>query len=313
MKRLLYSHKSDIDGMGSVILSKIAFGEIEYKLCKNVNDLSEVLEKDFRNGALYEYDSIYITDLSPRKDLIEEILKDEELNGKVFLFDHHETAFNNGYNDLENVLVRVQDEKGKSCATQIFYEFLVNSKHIESKRKLEDFVELVRREDIYEWKKYNDQKAHDLAILFNEIGIEKYIEQMANKLKENQDEPFEYSEDELLSIENKKKVTLSNVQNFVSKLKVIEVDSFKVGVCFIIYEYRNEVAEYLMIDNEYDLDCVAMFAFENNQISLRSIKDNNSARIVAEKYGGGGHDKAAAMPITNEIREKIINAVFDNN
>jgi nanoRNase/pAp phosphatase (c-di-AMP/oligoRNAs hydrolase) len=67
-----------------------------------------------------------------------------------------------------------------------------------------------------------------------------------------------------------------------------------------------------MEKNEFDLDCVAMFAFENNQISLRSIKDNSSARIVAEKYGGGGHDKAAAIPITDEMRSKIIGSVFNN-
>ena len=39
MKRLLFSHKSDVDGMGEVILSLIAFGSIDYILCKNVKEL----------------------------------------------------------------------------------------------------------------------------------------------------------------------------------------------------------------------------------------------------------------------------------
>ena len=312
MKRLLYSHRSDIDGMGSVILSKIAFDEIDYTLCKNIADLSDTLKEDYEAGKLYEYDTIYITDLSPRKELLEQILNDGKLKGKVYLFDHHETAYNSGYNDLENVTVIVQNEEGKKCATQIYYEFLLDVGFLNNTKAAEQFVELVRREDIYEWKKYNDMKAHDLAILFNEIGIEKYIETMTKKLAEKPDCDFEFSEEEQEAISHKKKVTLANVQNFVSKLKVIDVDGFKVGVCFIIYEYRNEVAEYLMEKNEFDLDCVAMFAFENNQISLRSIKDNSSARIVAEKYGGGGHDKAAAIPITDEMRSKIIGSVFNN-
>lgn len=310
MRRLLYSHKSDIDGMGSVILSKIAFEEIDFTLCKNIADLSDTLEIDYARGKLYEYDTIYITDLSPRKELLEKILEDEQLKGKVYLFDHHETAYDNGYNNLENATVIVADDDGKKCATQIYYEFLLDVGFLNNSKAIEQFVELVRREDIYEWKKYNDQKAHDLAILFNEIGIEKYIESMTSKLLEKPDDDFEFSENELDSITHKKQVTRENVLNFVSKLKVIEVDNYKVGVCFIIYEYRNEVAEYLMEENKFDIDCVAMFAFENNQISLRSIKDNSSARIVAEKYGGGGHDKAAAMPITDEVREKIIKAVF---
>ena len=312
MKRLLYSHRSDIDGMGSVILSKIAFDEIDYTLCKNIADLSDTLKEDYETGKLYEYDTIYITDLSPRKELLEQILNDGKLKGKVYLFDHHETAYNSGYNDLENVTVIVQNEEGKKCATQIYYEFLLDVGFLNNTKAAEQFVELVRREDIYEWKKYNDMKAHDLAILFNEIGIEKYIETMTKKLAEKPDSDFEFSEEEQEAISHKKKVTLANVQNFVSKLKVINVDGFKAGVCFIIYEYRNEVAEYLMEKNEFDLDCVAMFAFENNQISLRSIKDNSSARIVAEKYGGGGHDKAAAIPITDEMRSKIIGSVFNN-
>ena len=55
-----------------------------------------------------------------------------------------------------------------------------------------------------------------------------------------------------------------------------------------------------------------MFAFENNQISLRSIKDNSSARIIAEKFGGGGHDKAAAIGLSDEIKDKIVYSVFEN-
>ena len=108
MKRFLYSHKSDIDGMGSVILSKIAFDEeIDFTLCKNIADLSDTLEIDYASGKLYEYDTIYITDLSPRKELLEKILNDERLKGKVYLFDHHETAYNSGYNNLENATVIV--------------------------------------------------------------------------------------------------------------------------------------------------------------------------------------------------------------
>ena len=33
MKVLIFSHKNDIDGMGNVILAKLAFQEVDYKLC----------------------------------------------------------------------------------------------------------------------------------------------------------------------------------------------------------------------------------------------------------------------------------------
>mgnify|MGYP006990151888 FL=1 len=34
MKILLFTHKSDIDGMGNVVLAKLAFEEVDYVLCE---------------------------------------------------------------------------------------------------------------------------------------------------------------------------------------------------------------------------------------------------------------------------------------
>ena len=53
MKRLLFSHKSDIDGMGEVILSLIAFNEIDYILCTNVSDLEKRFLDEYDSGNLY--------------------------------------------------------------------------------------------------------------------------------------------------------------------------------------------------------------------------------------------------------------------
>ena len=37
MKVLLFTHKSDIDGMGNAVLAKIAFAEVDYVLCETYN------------------------------------------------------------------------------------------------------------------------------------------------------------------------------------------------------------------------------------------------------------------------------------
>ena len=50
MNRLLFSHKSDIDGMGEVILSLMAFGSIEYILCKNVKELEDKFLHAYENN-----------------------------------------------------------------------------------------------------------------------------------------------------------------------------------------------------------------------------------------------------------------------
>ena len=309
MKRLLFTHVADIDGMGGAILSKLAFDNIDIIYCKNPSDLNNKIIENYENDNLYNYDLIYNSDLSPSRELLEKLFSDDKLSKKIYLFDHHETAYDAGLNDFDNCTVRVKDDRGISCATQIYYEFLINNNYLKQTNLLDQFVELVRLEDTYEYKKYNRNDAHDLAILFNAIGKDEYIDRMINKINNNDN--FFFDNYELEMINNKKEMTIKEVESFLKYLKVLTIEEFKVGICFIKYEYRNEVCEYL-INHNSDLDCIAMFAFENNQISLRSIKDNSSARIIAEKFGGGGHDKAAAIGLSDEIKDKIVYSVFEN-
>ncbi len=309
MKRLLFTHVADIDGMGGAILSKLAFDNIDIIYCKNPSDLNNKIIENYENDNLYNYDLIYISDLSPSRELLEKLFSDDKLSKKIYLFDHHETAYDAGLNDFDNCTVRVKDDRGISCATQIYYEFLINNNYLKQTNLLDQFVELVRLEDTYEYKKYNRDDAHDLAILFNAIGKDEYIDRMINKINNNDN--FFFDDYELEMINNKKEITIREVESFLKYLKILTIEGFKVGICFIKYEYRNEVCEYL-INHNSDLDCIAMFAFENNQISLRSIKDNSSARIIAEKFGGGGHDKAAAIGLSDEIKDKIVYSVFEN-
>ncbi|MBR3512761.1 MAG: hypothetical protein IKN74_07410 [Clostridia bacterium] len=310
MKVILFSHESDIDGMGEVILSKLVFEDLEYILCKNVADLNRKIMEEYTKGKLYNADIIYITDLSLDEKEANIIFSDEKLKGKVFLFDHHKTAYESGLTNYPNVTVRVDDEKGISCATQLFYEYLIKENLIKQSKKLDEFVELVRREDTYEWKKYGDKKAHDLSILFNSLGYEMYIDRIYEKLKDEKTEEFDFTQEELNAIKRKKKETEEKVKNYIKDLKIIDIDGIKVGVCFIGYEFRNAVADYIIDTKVYDIDTVAMIALDNNQISFRCIHGGNYARIVAEKFGGGGHDKAAAVPITKDIKDKIIDLIF---
>ena len=324
MNRLLFSHKSDIDGMGEVILSLMAFGSIEYILCKNVKELEEKFLHAYENNILKRYDEIYITDLSLSPNAIEKVMSDEDIKNKLYIFDHHETAFANGLNNYPNFTIRVEDSIGKSCATQIFYEYLIQNNFLQKNNILDQFVEMTRREDTYEWKKLNDQKSHDLAILFNQVGCTQYIDLMRKKLTSGINTQFEFDNFEIELIEQKKQDNKEKVINFVKQIRIKEVTLedgriAKVGVCFITYEYRNEVADFIkfrqFVDNDinpeiFDIDVVAMIATENNQISLRGIKPNGLARIIAEMYGGGGHDDAAAIPIKEELYLRLIDQIF---
>ena len=44
MRILLFTHKSDIDGLGNVVLAKLAFEEVDYVLTETYNLQTEILE-----------------------------------------------------------------------------------------------------------------------------------------------------------------------------------------------------------------------------------------------------------------------------
>ena len=307
MEVLLFTHKSDIDGMGNAILSKLAFDNVEYILCKNIHDIEKKVANAYQKGTLINYDKIYITDLSISQTLTDTLYNDIDLKNKVFIFDHHASALNNNITKYNNVNIIIKDNNKLTCATEIFYKYLIANKYLTKNKILDDFVELIRKEDTYDWKRTNNIKAHDLALLYQSLGPDNFINNMTKKIKNNIE--FNYTEEEIKRINENKKDIKNNINNYLETLEIIEIDKYKVGVCFINYEYRNEVADYLL-DIKTDIDVVAMIALDNSGISLRSIKDQKAARIIAEKYKGGGHDSAANIPITKVKRRSIINTIF---
>ena len=310
MKRLLFTHGADIDGMGSAVLSKLAFEDIDIIYARNVSDLDTKFKEEYESGRLFNYDVIYITDLSLKMDIANIVFNDERISSKLFIFDHHETALASGLNDFANCSVIVEKDGIKSCGTEIFYWYLLDNGYISKTVALDEFVEKVRREDNWEWEKYNDPSAHDLAILFNAIGINRFVEAISDLLKIEKDS-FILSDVLVSEISNKKEKIRLAVESSKRFVRKEIIDGIKTLIVFINYEYRNDVGDYFKKNNEDDFDVVAMIALDNDQISIRSLKPNNYARILAEKYDGGGHDTAAAIPLDYNNKSKIVDTLFN--
>ena len=309
MKRLLFTHGADIDGMGNAILAKLAFENIDIIYARNVSDLETKFLNEYNSGNLYNYDIVYITDLSLKKEIADKVYSDDKLKDKLYIFDHHETALASGLNEYNNTNVHVELNGIKTCGTELYYNYLKDNGYLEDSTAISEFVEKVRREDNWEWEKYNDILAHDLAILFNAVGINRFVDSMVALLKEEKDS-FELNENLSNEVNNKKekiKLAIESSKRFVRKELI---DGIKTLIVFITYEYRNDVADYFKKNNDIDYDVVAMIALDNDQISIRSLKSNNYARILAEKYGGGGHDTAAAIPLDYNNKSKIVDTLF---
>ena len=304
MKILLFTHKNDIDGMGNVILSKLAFSNVEYVLCETF-DLNYKVNEFINTNKIYEYDKIFITDLCLSEELLCLINKDENLKNKLQIIDHHKTYDTEKYTKYPFVKVKIKNDKGLCCGTSLFYEYLIDNKFLVQNSIVDEFVELTRLHDTWEWKNiYNNEKARDLAILFDSLGTEGYINFIYEKL--NTEQEFNFNNIETILINNKKLVINDAIEGYLKNIYYREILGMKAGIIFINYEFRNEIAEYLR-ENKYDIDFVMMISLDRSVISYRSVKENASVRKVAEYYNGKGHDAAATNPITPHHKEMILN------
>ncbi len=305
MKALIFSHKSDIDGMGSIILARLAFPVVDYCLCETFN-LPNEINKYYENKEIYTYDFIFVTDMWLDDEVLTKIANDIKLQNKFYLFDHHASALENrSYNF---VTIKIKDERGLLCGTSLFYDYLIQNKFLNTNQATEEFVELTRKYDTWEWHDlYNEERPHELSLLFDSLGCESYIELMTNKLKECK--RFNFTKTEKLLIDNKKEEILEKIINYSQNIFYNKVLGLKAGIIFISYEYRNDLAEYLR-QNNFALDFVMLIAMDYRAISYRRINPDVNVRKIAEYFGGKGHDAAASSPISEKVKTQIINCLI---
>ena len=306
MKVLLFTHKSDIDGMGNAVLAKLSFDEVDYVLCETFNLQNEVA-KYYGSGSIYGYDKVFVTDLWLEEPMLSKVANDEKLKNKFFVFDHHKTALESNSNNYPFTTIRISDEHGLCSGTSLFYEYLVNNGLIDSNiHKIGEFSELTRRYDTWEWKtKYNDETSHELSLLFDSVGCDGYIKLMFEKLSNPVDEKFQFSKLERMLIDNKINQIQEKLSNYAQKVNYKEVLGLKAGIVFIDYEYRNDLAEYFKQEN-FDMDFAMLIALDYGTISYRSVRDDVNVRLIAEAMGGKGHDKAASSPISESQKKELI-------
>ena len=312
-KVIIFSHGSDIDGVNCVVLANTAFDSVTHVLAPNPNSLEEKFRSYLESGKLNNYDYIFVTDLAlfnPSLDMV----ANSSLKDKTFVFDHHKSSLEDGSNKYPFTTVIVEEDGVKTCGTKLFYNFLVKNNFLKKCDILDEFVELTRLEDVWEWKKVNNPKAHELAILFNEITVPKYIEWMNKKVET--EEHFNFNEIENFVIENKKEKYMQNVEKLWNSKEIFEDENGnKIAVILSPYEYRNELGEYGRTHDNEGIKYVVVIAFdtaENGQKSYRSVDTTIDVGKIAEAHNGRGHFAAAGVNITNEQKRKVMDYIINS-
>ncbi|WP_040208713.1 DHH family phosphoesterase [Neobacillus jeddahensis] len=296
----------DLDGLGCGLIAKIAFGEkanVFYSSYRNLNQRVD----SFISHPGNNHEDVYITDLAVN-EVIEKKLEERFQHGRhIQMIDHHVTAMHFNQYKWGKVLPEYENGK-KTCATSLFYDFLIEQEMMDRNHALEEFIELVRQYDTWEWDENNNVAAKRLNDLFYIMNREQFEEEMLKRLTENKDS-FRLTDTEnmILDIEEQKinRYIHSKSRQIVQTI----VDDYFVGIVHA-EQYLSELGNAL--NNIYPhLDMIVLMNVSGKKMGFRTIHEEVNVAEFAQKYGGGGHPKASGSEMTKEAFETFIVNVFD--
>jgi uncharacterized protein len=296
---------SDLDGVGCGLVAKLAFGDtVDVSYCSYRN-LNERVEKYIENSENNEA-KVYITDLAVN-DKNEKALEKRYKAGRyIQMVDHHKTAMH--FNKYDWGFVQAEYDSGKkTCATSLYYEFLLEKNLIEKSKGLEEFIELVRLYDTWEWESENRIEAKRLNDLFFIIGIEEFEAKMLERLQNNRDSfTLTEAEEFLLDTEDKKIERYINSKN--RQIVQTFIEDYCVGIVHA-EQYLSELGNALAKLNPH-LDLIALLNVGTKKIGLRTIYDEVDVSEFAKRFGGGGHPKASGCSMGDTAFELFVKNTF---
>ncbi|WP_028559831.1 DHH family phosphoesterase [Paenibacillus pinihumi] len=298
----LFTH-TDLDGVGCAVVAWHAFGtavDIEYCDYPNVNEKVAAFLDD--PGQLGLYDEVFITDISVNEEVAEHIDADNSLTARKWrLLDHHATAeWLNRY-EWATVLVEVYEYHSDSTVKQSGAHMLYWRTEGDFISEIEPFIAAVRSYDTWDWTKTGDTAAKDLNDLFWLIGRDRFLERFVADLSVTLTE----SERMLLDIERERIDRYK--ESKLHQVTVKQIGGYTVGIVFAD-RYQSEVGSYIVMERA-DIDFVAMID-PARSVSYRSADGRTDVGLFAKSRGGGGHKHAAGSPVTDELRQAIIDTIF---
>ena len=311
MKILIYSHSKDIDGLGSIILGKLAFNSFDYELFPSPKELCDRVLEDLKSNKYSSFDKVFITDLTLPEPAISLFDANEFIKNKIAIFDHHHSAIINGYNLYDFSHIKVVDDNGMlTCGTRLFYEHLVNNGYLTPTNVLNDLVEKIRLEDTWDWKKAGSigVEAHNLAILHSKLGNELFISEMLNSINKSGDK-LQLSTKNIQIIEATKQENEKIINALLDQMEYFTDESNnKYGIVLGTHDYVNDLAQKIRdLQNPNDIDYIIVVSLESNSRSYRSIDYQNfNVATIAINHGGGGQFGAAGAGITEEQKAKAL-------
>lgn len=207
-----------------------------------------------------------------------------------------------GLDDFYFSRIFVYNDRGKlTCATELIQEFFKTLGGT-STLSLDEYVELVRQYDTWDWTKTNNLLSRDMNVLYMTYPKEDFYNNVMDKIKTSFKIILNDTDKLLLRIEHKRNEDYIN-----EKLKNVHYKTILGYNCAIVFAEKNvnEIAQKLYSDDSTDIAIIVRDIY----ISYRTNK-NIDLNKFAIKFGGGGNEKTSGSPISKELREAFIECIF---
>ena len=311
LSSVLFTH-TDLDGAGCAVLYRLACKTAKYRVFHcTYKDIDEKIINAIEDGLVTPKTEICIADISPSMEVMKRLVEGFPF---LMIWDHHRTAL-----PLLEIFPMGQiiekDENGLTCGTQLMFDHYIKTgaycSHVKMDTiELTRFVQAVRSWDTWEWKKHNMEVPKELNVLFNTLGMEKFVNRCCSIYYQGQGSLLRSSERFIIGaiIEKEQKIIESVEPKHVCERS--------------IYGYRSAV--YFTPGNVNVSDLASSFLLRHPEFDIfigidlvsgtcqyRTSKDNIDVSEIAKMVGGGGHKQASGSIISQETKGKVMDLILE--
>jgi oligoribonuclease NrnB/cAMP/cGMP phosphodiesterase (DHH superfamily) len=322
--KVVHVSHDDVDGESPPILSRLAF-EGKTLVTKGTSYaqvdsiVEELLQTELTMNTL-----MIITDISVNRQNAEIINEKVQEGYTILLIDHHGVKPDMVLEDYPWMKVEMNYADGRgTAATGMYYDFLLANGFLQSTSILEDYMELVRLYDTWEWEEAVEQgssmgirakRLNDYFFMGNRAEFSEAVQNRLSDTTEGIQFTFESHIEYMLDKEQKRIDEYCYKKKKQMRILTGVVDEscrvYRYGVVFA-ENYQSELGNYLG-KKEPEIDFIVMLDPGSKKMSLRCRKDKDvNVGEIARSLGGGGRDQTAGCPLNAKTKYLFLDHVLN--
>lgn len=286
------------------------------ELYNRLTELNSDIESNDGNYKDYYMTHIFITDLSISDDKTADLLEKMSSNVgsySIIVIDHHRSSLQYANREFDcTILPEKQYITGliPECGASLFYSTCCRCNNV----SMDTFIEMVRLHDTYTFAGSKlGAVAEELQLLFTSLDRESFITKIMIKINDKGSIFYQWDFDERTMIDAAKERMESAYEQVRLNYADVKLDKDTVfgETDIAVFSARSNVSYVCdrLLTEFPDIDIAVNISLPYMKVDLRTHSDKIDLSRIAQKYGGGGHQKAAGFPLSDEMLGQMFQAI----